>query len=41
MQIGLGLTGMGIAFIFLGFVFLFDKGLLVIGNVSIHYTNIM
>lgn len=33
-QIGLGLTGMGLAFIFLGIVFLFDKGLLAIGNVS-------
>lgn len=33
-QIGLGLAGMGSAFIFLGIVFLFDKGLLAIGNVS-------
>jgi len=33
-QIGLGLTAMGLAFIFLGIIFLFDKGLLAIGNVS-------
>lgn len=33
-QIGLGLMAMGLAFLFLGVVFLFDKGLLAIGNVS-------
>lgn len=36
-QIGLGLAGMGLAFIFLGIVLLFDKGLLAIGNVSDHF----
>lgn len=35
-QIGIGLTCMGLAFIFLGIILLFDKGLLAIGNVSIH-----
>lgn len=34
-QIGLGLAGMGLALIFLGILFLFDKGLLAIGNVSV------
>lgn len=38
-QIGLGLTVMGIAFLFLGMVFLFDKGLLAIGNVSTTHYN--
>jgi len=31
-KIGVGLAGMGIAFIFLGILLLFDKGLLAIGN---------
>lgn len=35
-QIGIGLAGFGIAFIFLGIVLLFDKGLLAIGNVSMN-----
>ena len=33
-EIGIGLTGFGAFFLFLGVVFLFDKGLLAIGNVS-------
>lgn len=32
-EIGVGLAGFGIAFLFLGVLFLFDKGLLAIGNV--------
>jgi len=33
-EIGLGLTGFGILFSFLGIIFFFDKGLLAMGNVS-------
>ena len=33
-EIGVGLAGFGIAFLFLGMLLLFDKGLLAIGNVS-------
>jgi len=33
-EIGVGLAGFGIAFLFLGILFFFDKGLLAIGNVS-------
>ena len=33
-EIGVGLAGFGISFLFLGVLFLFDKGLLAIGNVS-------
>jgi len=32
-KIGVGLAGFGIAFLFLGVVLLFDKGLLAIGNI--------
>lgn len=33
-EIGVGLAGFGISFLFLGMLLLFDKGLLAIGNVS-------
>lgn len=32
-EIGVGLAGFGISFLFLGMLLLFDKGLLAIGNV--------
>ena len=33
-EIGLGLTGFGVFFSFLGIVFFFDKGLIAMGNVN-------
>ncbi len=35
LEIGIGLSGFGTFFVTLGVLFLFDKGLLVIGNVSL------
>jgi hypothetical protein len=32
-EIGVGLAGFGVAFLFLGMLLLFDKGLLAVGNV--------
>lgn len=34
LEIGLGLAIFGVGFLFLGMVFLFDKGLLAVGNVT-------
>lgn len=33
-EIGIGLTGLGFLFLFLGVLFFFDKGLIALGNVS-------
>jgi hypothetical protein len=33
-EIGIGLTGFGVFFSFLGIIFFFDKGLIAMGNVS-------
>ena len=35
LEIGVGLAGFGVAFLFLGMLLLFDKGLLAVGNVSL------
>ena len=35
LEIGVGLSGFGIIFIFLGIVLFLDRGLLAIGNVSL------
>jgi hypothetical protein len=32
-EIGIGLTGLGFLFLFLGVLFFFDKGLIALGNV--------
>lgn len=36
-EIGLGLTGFGVFFTFLGVIFVFDKGLIAMGNVGIYH----
>ena len=34
-EIGIGLSGFGVGFLFLGIVLFFDRGLLAMGNVSL------
>lgn len=38
-EIGLGLSGFGVLFSFLGIIMLFDKGFLAIGNVRFTFLN--
>ena len=35
LEIGIGVTGFGLLFLFLGMMLFFDRGLLAIGNVSL------
>jgi len=39
-EIGVGLAGFGISFLFLGIILFFDRGLLAIGNVSSYLLNL-